>query len=177
MKVARKLINFTKFGEISCQAVMSRQFFYFGKIWYFGIISHISNTTLRWYFILVQRLDSSYSAQVDVADLSVAFAGAQGEAIHAVQNLSLTMFSGEIFALLGHNGAGKTTTINVAESGRRLTRSKLLAKRPHSGGLWPGKTIAMTSRKTSGRPREDLLPLAPRPKLHFGEIPKKFRQN
>ena len=27
---------------------------------------------------------------------------------------------------------------NVAESGRRLTRSKLLARRPHSGGHWPG---------------------------------------
>ena len=26
----------------------------------------------------------------------------------------------------------------VAESSRRLTRSKLLAKRPHSGGHWPG---------------------------------------
>ena len=69
-----------------------------------------------------------------MADLSVAFAGAQGEAIHAVQNLSLTMFSGEIFALLGHNGAGKTTTINVA-------RSKLSARRPHSGGHWPGKKL------------------------------------
>jgi len=27
----------------------------------------------------------------------------------------------------------------VAESGRRLTRSKLLARRPHSGGHWLGK--------------------------------------
>lgn len=31
----------------------------------------------------------------------------------AVNNLSLTMYSGQIFALLGHNGAGKTTTISV----------------------------------------------------------------
>ena len=27
----------------------------------------------------------------------------------------------------------------VAESGRRLTLSALLANRPHSGGHWPGK--------------------------------------
>jgi len=32
---------------------------------------------------------------------------------HAVNNLSLTMYSGQIFALLGHNGAGKTTTISM----------------------------------------------------------------
>ena len=31
----------------------------------------------------------------------------------AVKNESLTLYSGQIFALLGHNGAGKTTTINM----------------------------------------------------------------
>ena len=73
---------------------------------------------------------------------------------------------------------GSADVDKVAESGRlRLTRSKLLAKRPHSGGHWPETRNWTTSRKTSGRPREDLLPLAPRHKLHFGEIPKKFRQN
>ena len=72
---------------------------------------------------------------------------------------------------------GSADVDKVAESGRlRLTRSKLLAKRPHSGGRWPGKNW-ITSRKTSGRPREDLLLLAPRPKMHFGEILEFFRQN
>ena len=33
--------------------------------------------------------------------------------ITAVDNLSLTMYEGQIFALLGHNGAGKTTTMNL----------------------------------------------------------------
>jgi ABC-type multidrug transport system ATPase subunit len=31
----------------------------------------------------------------------------------AVKNESMTMFKGQIFALLGHNGAGKTTTIGM----------------------------------------------------------------
>lgn len=31
----------------------------------------------------------------------------------AVNNTSLTMYNGQIFALLGHNGAGKTTTISM----------------------------------------------------------------
>jgi ATP-binding cassette, subfamily A (ABC1), member 3 len=35
-----------------------------------------------------------------------------GEKI-AVDNTSMTMYSGQIFALLGHNGAGKTTTISM----------------------------------------------------------------
>jgi len=31
----------------------------------------------------------------------------------AVKGLSLKMYTGQIFALLGHNGAGKTTTISM----------------------------------------------------------------
>ena len=31
----------------------------------------------------------------------------------AVKKLNLTMYKGQIFALLGHNGAGKTTTISM----------------------------------------------------------------
>ena len=51
--------------------------------------------------------------------------------------------------------------IPVASGRLRLTRSKLLAKRPHSGGHWLGKKLNNAEedlRKTSGRPREDLLP-------------------
>ena len=35
-----------------------------------------------------------------------------GEKI-AVHNTNITMYTGQIFALLGHNGAGKTTTISM----------------------------------------------------------------
>jgi ABC-type multidrug transport system ATPase subunit len=31
----------------------------------------------------------------------------------AVNGTDLTMYNGQIFALLGHNGAGKTTTISM----------------------------------------------------------------
>ena len=31
----------------------------------------------------------------------------------AVDNTNITMYQGQIFALLGHNGAGKTTTISM----------------------------------------------------------------
>merc|ERR1719426_306269 len=37
---------------------------------------------------------------------------AHGLTTRAVQGLSLTMYEGEIFCLLGHNGAGKTTAIS-----------------------------------------------------------------
>ena len=36
-----------------------------------------------------------------------------GNGKRAVKNLDLSMFTGEIFVLLGHNGAGKTTTISM----------------------------------------------------------------
>jgi ABC-2 type transport system ATP-binding protein len=48
------------------------------------------------------------------------------DGVTAVENLSLTVASGEVFALLGPNGAGKTTTINcflgfvTPDSGRAL---------------------------------------------------------
>jgi len=50
-----------------------------------------------------------------------------------VDNLNVNMYSGEIFALLGHNGAGKTTTIKMiigeleSTSGRMIFRNKNLA--------------------------------------------------
>ena len=45
--------------------------------------------------------------------MSIVFQSNFSAAVRAVNNLSLTMFSGEIFVLLGHNGAGKSTTIGA----------------------------------------------------------------
>ena len=36
-----------------------------------------------------------------------------GNGFKAVQGLNIKMYTGQIFALLGHNGAGKTTTISM----------------------------------------------------------------
>ncbi|CAG9335868.1 unnamed protein product [Blepharisma stoltei] len=52
----------------------------------------------------------------------------------AVDNLSLDIYEGQIFALLGHNGAGKTTTISMltgminVTSGDMMVRNLLLSK-------------------------------------------------
>eukprot|EP01084_Bolivina_argentea_P040743 75228_1 len=36
-----------------------------------------------------------------------------GKVVRAVNSISMDVYSGEVFCLLGHNGAGKTTTINM----------------------------------------------------------------
>ena len=33
--------------------------------------------------------------------------------LHAVKNLTMSMYTDQIFVLLGHNGAGKTSTISM----------------------------------------------------------------
>jgi branched-chain amino acid transport system ATP-binding protein len=50
----------------------------------------------------------SRAVVLELDDVSVHFGG-----IKAVQNLSLKLHDGEIFALIGPNGAGKTTAFNV----------------------------------------------------------------
>lgn len=42
----------------------------------------------------------------------------------AVDNTSMTMYNGQIFALLGHNGAGKTTTISMLTGLIEKTKGK-----------------------------------------------------
>ena len=58
--------------------------------------------------------DSSHHAKRDcqalkVRNLRKVFANGKV----AVDKTSMTLYSGQIFALLGHNGAGKTTTISM----------------------------------------------------------------
>ena len=50
---------------------------------------------------------------IEIRGLVKEFKTETGITKKAVDGLNLTMFSGQILALLGHNGAGKTTTINI----------------------------------------------------------------
>ena len=50
---------------------------------------------------------------VSVEGLRKVYANGAGAEVRAVDGLSLTMYEGECFCLLGHNGAGKSTTMAV----------------------------------------------------------------
>ncbi|RLN44145.1 hypothetical protein BBO99_00006452 [Phytophthora kernoviae] len=50
---------------------------------------------------------------LQIKNLRKEFAGDDGEMKVAVQGLNLTLYAGQISALLGHNGAGKTTAISM----------------------------------------------------------------
>ena len=51
---------------------------------------------------------------VEMRDMSIAFGGN-----HAVDNVSVDLYRGEVVALLGHNGAGKSTLIKILSGAYR----------------------------------------------------------
>ena len=54
------------------------------------------------------------SVVIETHDLTKVYEGPlRGQDVRAVQNLDLTVYSGEIFGYLGPNGSGKTTTIKL----------------------------------------------------------------
>jgi ATP-binding cassette subfamily A (ABC1) protein 3 len=57
--------------------------------------------------------DTQHSVGVRIRKLRKQFKTDDPEPFVAVNDISLDMYTGQIFALLGHNGAGKTTTINM----------------------------------------------------------------
>jgi ABC-2 type transport system ATP-binding protein len=56
--------------------------------------------------------------------------------VHAVDGVSFTVETGEVFALLGPNGAGKTTAVEILEGHRRRTSGvvDVLGFDPETGG-------------------------------------------
>lgn len=54
------------------------------------------------------------SVVIETHDLTKTYEAAfRGQDVHALKNLNLTIYSGEIFGYLGPNGSGKTTTIKL----------------------------------------------------------------
>eukprot|EP00931_Biecheleriopsis_adriatica_P069363 TRINITY_DN4321_c0_g1_i1.p1 TRINITY_DN4321_c0_g1~~TRINITY_DN4321_c0_g1_i1.p1 ORF type:complete len:1964 (+),score=351.62 TRINITY_DN4321_c0_g1_i1:38-5929(+) len=93
-----------------------------------------------------------------VRNLCKEFNTADGKVLKAVQNVSLNLYSGQIFCLLGHNGAGKTTTINMlsgllpVSSGDAIVYGKSVSKDmqqirqdlgvcPQHDVIWSGMTV------------------------------------
>ena len=78
-------------------------------------------------------LKSDQEAVIEVTNLSKTF----GQKITAVDDVTFSVFEGEIFGFLGPNGAGKTTTINmlttqiVPSSGSALIAGYDIRKRPN----------------------------------------------
>jgi ABC-2 type transport system ATP-binding protein len=72
---------------------------------------------------------------IDVADLGKTYGGASGP-VRAIDGLSFTVESGEIYGLLGPNGAGKTSTVEILEGHRRPTSGEVtvLGERPGAAG-------------------------------------------
>ena len=50
---------------------------------------------------------------IEAQALTKEFRTSDGQTVHALRGLNLTVRSGEIYALLGPNGAGKTTTLSI----------------------------------------------------------------
>ena len=98
--------------------------------------------------------------------------------IQAVNDLSLDVFSGEVFGLLGPNGAGKTTTIKLMsgllkpDSGEVILRGKPLAtedvKTRRRIGICPQENVLWTKLT----PAEQLIFLG----SMYGMIPSLIRQ-
>lgn len=58
---------------------------------------------------------------VEMKNISIAFGG-----IHAVENVSVDLFAGEVVALVGHNGAGKSTLIKILSGAYRRDSGTIL---------------------------------------------------
>ena len=89
---------------------------------------------------------------LEVTGLTRAFGG-----LYAVQDLSFSVFPGEIFGIIGPNGAGKTTTFNMISGALRPTEGKIVYKGEEITGTVPhiicDKGIARTFQITQAFPR------------------------
>ena len=69
----------------------------------------------------ILKTQSSKNLTLEIKNLQKIYSNKK----HAVKGLNLTMYSDQIFALLGHNGAGKTTTISMVSGLLPLTTGSI----------------------------------------------------
>lgn len=83
---------------------------------------------------------------IEMKDMSISFGG-----VHAVDNVSVDLYPGEVVGLLGHNGAGKSTLIKIlsgaykADSGEiRVNGKKVSINSPRDARAHNIETIYQT---------------------------------
>lgn len=67
------------------------------------------------------KIQCENNTTLEITNLNKIF----GKKKHVVKGIDLTMYSDQIFALLGHNGAGKTTCISMISGLIPLTSGKI----------------------------------------------------
>ena len=67
------------------------------------------------------RIQEQNNSTLEIRNLNKIY----GNKKHAVRGVDLTMYSDQIFALLGHNGAGKTTTISMISGLIPITKGSI----------------------------------------------------
>ncbi|MEO1494592.1 MAG: ATP-binding cassette domain-containing protein [Pseudomonadota bacterium] len=65
-------------------------------------------------------MDATTTPLVEMRDISISFGG-----IHAVDGVSIDLYSGEVVGLLGHNGAGKSTLIKILSGAYRADSGEI----------------------------------------------------
>jgi D-xylose transport system ATP-binding protein len=64
---------------------------------------------------------------VELRGIHKAFGG-----VHAVEDVSLTVFAGEVVALLGHNGAGKSTLMKMLAGAYPIDKGEVFVAGQHA---------------------------------------------